>query len=255
MVELWNSEQYEELYLQTKELLSENAFDKTYLKFFGYSSYALGYWQPDENERERFLNDAIISLRRLSLFEKNTISSNYAFILGKAYFHSNQYEKSIEYLEQAQEVDRYNPGINEYLITLYDATTQVGKLESVLDNLYGESKLSEYARARVYMMKKEYARANEAFSKFISKYDSSNRLVYQSIIQQARILYVMEEFDSALDVLHQVTDDNPADISALNLLGDVYLSVGDEQLARFYWREVLTISPENQEAISKLRGT
>ncbi len=252
LVSLWNTENFEELYAAAKEILEQDPFNKAALQFYGYAALMLGYWHPDETEKEFLIEESIVTLRRLMLLNKKNISGEHAYMLGKAYFYLQHYNRSLEYLEASYERNYQSEDIDEYLITLYDVTEQGDKLAQLAKRANGEGDIYIYATGRASMLENNFEQATEIFS-LLSANTMDLMIKRLASVQLARIYYETSDFSEATKILHTLLDSNPVDTEVLHLLGDTHGASDDLEAARYYWREVLRLEPHNREVINKLK--
>ena len=60
-------------------------------------------------------------------------------------------------------------------------------------------------------------------------------------------MYVMGEYDNAVEHLEKAVEAAPADATINEHLGDVYWQVGRTNEARFQWERALTLDPEEDQ--------
>jgi superkiller protein 3 len=61
-------------------------------------------------------------------------------------------------------------------------------------------------------------------------------------------------YDEAEAVFREILDANPDSADAHYFLGNIFEARGDEEQARFQWREAFEIDPNHAEALRKLQN-
>lgn len=71
-------------------------------------------------------------------------------------------------------------------------------------------------------------------------------------LESAKKLFGAQEYNDAIGLLEEVTEEQPSNVEAWLLLGDCYSSLGKDKKAIRPYQEVIRIKPEHADAIFRL---
>jgi len=87
---------------------------------------------------------------------------------------------------------------------------------------------------------------------FILMFTLTSRALADENFESARKLFNAGEYNDAIGLLEEVTEEQPSNVEAWLLLGDCYSSLGKDKKAIRPYQEVIRIKPEHADAIFRL---
>jgi len=218
ILRLWNSGEYEQVFLSSKDALFKKPTDNFLLTINGFSAFQLGISQINSQNMISFIDECIFSLRKALINKESKDDGRLYYVLGKAYgYKGNEYsDLAVKYLLMSDNAGFTAPDIPEYLGLAYAA--------------FGD-----------------YRNSVTAFSKAFSADTEPSDALLLSI---ARSYTEMEEYDTAAGYLKrciEISQDSNSIIIARLLLGEIYRLTGDYNDAETQYYTVLSDFGENAE--------
>ena len=183
------------------------------------------------------------SVVKEQLSKKNKVpkkaKANYFFMLGELAYKEGNYKNSLKYYERAAKIEqRPAKYLRSKLVNLYlsngeleNATNQLelipfDSLEFPLKQLKGE----------IYAMQDSYTEAETVFHSIVSESGSHTEI---SHIMLASIYVQQDKLDSAIEVLGQLTNNNPSSVLGQYYSGLARLLKGDKESAVSHYLQAL----------------
>ncbi|MDC7221450.1 MAG: tetratricopeptide repeat protein [Spirochaetales bacterium] len=253
--ELWAGNHYSEIKYLCETQLSDDPFDGESLFFNGASSFYMAISMVSLEDKIKYLESALISLRRNLLTQNIIYEKETYYLLGKTYLHLGAYysDLAIEYLLKARSLGYVNEDIDEYLAISY---SRLGEYTLSIDYLSNMAKerptpsiylkmgqdafnMGQYDLSRDYLL--------EAIK--ISPYDPIRQ---DALLKLGELYFTIKNWGEAEKVLSQYLeiDYNNADVHFK--LGEVYHYLGDEVSARREWHRTERLDPHHREALLRL---
>lgn len=256
----WEEKDYNSVYDVSGNLLEKNPLQNKALTFRGFSCFFLALSQTDLTLTQNFLEECINCLRiAMRNSSKNSLSQIY-YMLGKAYFHKNDFSNfhyysdlAIKYLCKAQELGYNSSDIPEYLGLSY---AELGETELSIKSftealLVNESDELLLAIAQQYYKFKKANTAKQYLYK-INQESSNELLVLKSRILLAQIYIDENKYEDALSEFESVLSKDANSADAYYGVGVIYEKQGDMAKARAEWRKALRVQVNHPGALSKM---
>lgn len=256
MYSLWVSAEYEELFELSAELLDDRPMDPMALVMNGFAGFQVAFARAGSEERSVLLEESLQSLRKALLTEPADFAGQIHYVLGKIYYHKGRayYDLSIDYLEQSIELGYSALDQFEYLALAHSELAQYGESARYLlraIELNPEPSLYKTLADTYYIMD-EYDLAISFYRQTLRATDDAV-LVQSTRLSLAEVFLLQEELDDAEEQIRTVLDANEQSADAHFLLGEVLFARGNEELARFQWREARRIDPNHADALVSLQ--
>ena len=271
LLQLWEAQEYKEVYNQSKLILASRPLDCFFLTMFGFSAYQLAVSQISSQEASGYFDDCIKALRKALLLEDAENDGRLYYVLGKAYsYKGDSYtDLTIKYLEKAREISYNAADIPEYLGLAYasigDYRSSVAVFSEALEPLSGTDGISDgnaevkaapsgillFSIAKSYFALGDSAMARLYLQHCISS-SRDSRIVFLARLLLAEDLINSGDYDSAEKHIRDILSETGENAEALFLLGEVYASQGNNTRARSQWRRVLEIDPVHANARARL---
>ena len=255
----WKSYDYESVYETSKGILRSSPFNNAALTYHGYAAFYLGVSSLDKMNEQNYLDEAINSLRLALLDAQNSLKSQLAYMLGKAYFYKNTVSSyyyadlAVKYLELAKARGYKADDIAEYLGLSYAALGMtMDSIASFTEALLvRESDTLLFSIAEQYHKAGQNAAAEQYLFRVIKECDDEN-LVLQSRMLLGSIYIAENKYREATEEFLSVLEKNENSADAHYKLGILYEKQGDMVKARSEWRNALRIQVNHRGALEKL---
>jgi tetratricopeptide (TPR) repeat protein len=252
--ELWRDRLYDEIIARADASLKSEPLAPQALAYRGFSYFYKAAAEGNLEERIPYLDESIVSLRRLMLVRDNPWPLETDYVLGKAYYHKGKYyyDLSLHYLQLALAGGFQAGDIYEYLglgATQLERTEEgLGYFQKALQGnptdllllMIGQSyhELGKLAESEEYLLRalnKTEDPAIEAKCRFLL----------------AQMYFDRKEYFKAETEYLAVLARDPSSAEAHFYLGEIYAALNDKVKARAEWRKTLLIDPSHYGA--KLR--
>jgi tetratricopeptide (TPR) repeat protein len=254
LAELWRDRLYDELIARADASLKSEPLQAAPLAYRGFSYFYKAVSEGNLEERIPFLDESILSLRRLALARVNPWPLETDYVLGKAYYHKGKYfyDLSLHYLQRALAGGFQAEDLYDYLGL---AATQLERNEEGL-GYFQKALAANPTDLLLLMIGQSYhslGRLGESEEYLLR---ALNKTEDPDIEAKCRFLLAQMYFDRAdyfkaekeyLAVLAR----NPDSAEAHFYLGEIYAKLNDKVKARAEWRKTLLIDPSHYGA--KLR--
>lgn len=164
---------------------------------------------------------------------------------------------AIEYQKSAK-LDHSAP-MPHLRLAAYDV--RAGRIEQALKHLkivvklQPESSQAHYLLALIYSTQKKYSLATAEYETILKLASRDNPNNFEIHAYLAQLYYAQQRFPQAIEQLNQILLFNPKNVSALFLLGSVYLDLDQSQKAKENFRKALSIEPNHDGALNSLAYT
>lgn len=261
----WNSsdeEKYLNIYNDGKSLLQKDPFNNTVLVYYGYSCFYLAVGQTDSSAMQKYLEEAINSLRLALYNAKEGTKPQIYYMLGKSYFYMNKIspnfyaDLTIENLNNALHSGYEAHDIYEYLGMSYaalDMTTEsIAAFSEAL--LVRESYNLLVSIAEQYKKNGQKLLSKQYLFRVISECQDE-ALIERCHILLGNILLEEEAYEEARKEFEEVLKINQNSGDANYGIGVIYEKEGNIAKARAQWRTALKLQANHQGALNKLSET
>jgi tetratricopeptide (TPR) repeat protein len=249
--ELWRDRLYDEIIARTDAALKAEPLAPSSLAYRGFSYFYKAVSEGNLEERIPYLDEAIVSLRRLQLARSNPWPLETDYVLGKAYYHKGKYyyDLSLHYLQRALAGGFQAGDIYDYLglaatqlelpeqgLAYFQKALEINPTDLLL-LMIGQNyhDLGEVAESEEYLLRalnKTEDPAIEAKCRFLL----------------AQMYFDRKEYFKAEKEYLAVLDKDPNSAEAHFYLGEIYAALGDRVKARAEWRKTLIIDPSHYGA-------
>ncbi|MDP8221484.1 MAG: tetratricopeptide repeat protein [Candidatus Stygibacter frigidus] len=178
---------------------------------------------------------------------KNTQAFYY---LGAISYIERNYDKAIEYFQQAHELDPTNDDILNQLSIVYTKTEMYEEAVAALEKMsdYSENPKIGMRVAQLYRDIEYYDMAQEAYENVIALTDTMD-LAYQEL---GNLLFDLEYYDEALPYLEEASIRFPEDNALNKKLATAYKKTGKIENAIKQYNDLIASNPDNLKAYYNL---
>lgn len=171
--------------------------------------------------------------------------------LGLSHFENSEPDKAINYLEQASKLKHDPVKLNFAFGKIHYAQKDFEKAKNFFhDVLYlnPDHIDSLLHLGMIYFITKDFKQSDTMLDKALSLSQKDSF----GIRFIASELYGYEFYSEALKLLEQSKDQFPHDIELLSILAKIYYNVGKKEKSISYWKDILSINPQYQEALKAI---
>lgn len=256
LFDLWNERRFEELIEASDTILEQSPLDSTALALRGFAFFYRAMDEIDVEERQALLSFAVQDLRRALLNHSHPLRVQINYVLGKTYFHRGQYyqDLALESLQTARDggmdpVDSY-----EYMGLAARALGRVDEAVGYFTIAVERSRqpIHVLTLAETLMEDQRWSEAEHYF-RLAAESSEETVLRQQALLSLGRVMRLTERYSEALEIYLAVVEENPSSAEARFGMGEVYLALGDNDRARFEWREAVRRNPNHIESLQRLR--
>ncbi|MFW5796408.1 MAG: tetratricopeptide repeat protein [Alkalispirochaeta sp.] len=256
IVELWNTGQYDGLLDEAEERLDEFPLDETALALRGFTRFYLAMQEVNEEQRQTLLNGTVVDLQRVLLLDEPEMEGEVHYVLGKAFFHRGRffYDAAIEKLLIAREMGVHQLDLLEYLAL---ASDELGRSSDAIAFFreaieMGDEAVHKVNLADILIEEGRHDEAEELLDDTIE--GTSDVVVLQHALDSLGRSYRRQErWEDALDAYRRLLEVNESSVRARFGLGETYLAMGENNLARYEWREAVRLDPNHIESLQRLQ--
>ncbi len=255
LLEYWNNHQYSEILSITQNNLESNPMEPNSLLFTGLSAYYLALSQISVQEERFYLNLAIVALRKLLILESVPKKEIVYYTLGKSYLLKGKYyaDLSLKYLQNSRDMGYESSDTYEHMGEAYSI---LGNFEKSIE--YYEQALTYYDSDRLYLKIAEdcfnygkYEKSADYYNILISE-TKDESLKKKGLFQLGKLYYDIKNLSMARDTFIQLNELDPTGVEAHFLLGEVYFYLDQFGDARSEWHKTLRLDPEHRGARLRL---
>ena len=262
LLQLWDSSDFEALYLVSAEQLVQKPLDYFILTLHGFSSYQLAMAQINSFNMLKFIDDSIWSLRKAMLFNEGRYDGRIFYVLGKAYYYkgTGYGDLAVKYLEKARLIGFYSRDISEYLGLAYASIQDYrSSVEAFSRSLTSSadpdasppSDTLLLAIAGSYIALGEDDSAQPYLVRILDTSRDSN-VIFSARLNLGEILARKGDLIGAESLYVKVIEEGGENSEAHFLLGELYNARGEPVRARAEWRRAIQIDPSHRLARSRL---
>lgn len=256
LADLWNSGDIEGALRESRNATQVLPFDDYYLSIEGIASYYMGLNAQDEENRQQFFEESVISLRKaLAVGVPAKMRAEIYYVLAKAYYQKGDpwFDMAERYFLMAKDQGSKEEDIPQYLAIVYagrkDYAQAAEWFELALKNDSSDALLLSAAITYTNVGQKEKAQT------LLTRLESSASDA--KIRLKAKLLLAQDsldagDIDAALQRFQEVLKDDPLNVDAWYGLGLVYSKQNDQLGARAAFRKVVQIDPYHAEARQRL---
>jgi len=257
MLQYWNAENFEKVYILSKNALIDKPVDYFFLTINGFSAYQLGISQINNQDKLFFINECIISLRKALLLKEAANDGRIHYVLGKAYYYkgSDFSDLAIKYLEKANQLSHDAADIPEFLGLSY---AMAGDYRSSVEAftrafLPGTTPSDNLllSIARSYIALNEFTMAEGYLRRCIDTSPDSNSVIIARFLL-AEIYMNSGNFENAQIQYYSILSDSGENAEVRFQLGELYNLAGDTTRARAEWRLAVRQDPTHARARTRL---
>ncbi len=255
-LELWNRAEYESVIEVTSAHLAEYPIDGTALALRGFARFYRAVEIVDAETRQELLIGAVRDLRRTLLTEPDTLLPEIHYVLGKAYFTLGTffYDQAIVELEQALTLGIDQLDLLEYLalsnreLGRYDDS--IGYFEAAIER--NNEIVHRLALADLLIGIQRNPEGDRLLRRVIDDTDDST-LLQHAYLSLGQSLRGQNRTEEAIESYGQLLEINASSAEAHYGLGETWLILGENERARFYWREAIRLDPNHIESLQRLQ--
>ncbi|MFP4329869.1 MAG: tetratricopeptide repeat protein [Spirochaetaceae bacterium] len=256
LYELWRAGERDALIAAADEALETRPMQPDALALRGFARFYAGMASNDTQERETLLGESIADLRRALLVDNPPMRGELHYILGKAYFHRGPffYDLAVEELRESMDRGLRREDMFEYLavasVDLGRSEEAVGYLQEALE--VNPTAILYHTLGTTLLGMDRFDEAERALEEAVALSDDSF-LLEQSRLTLGDIYRITGDLDRAEGQYRMVLEENSRSADAHFALGEVYYERGDNESARFEWREAFRIDPNHLDALQRLQ--
>jgi tetratricopeptide (TPR) repeat protein len=254
LAELWQDRLYDEIISRADQRLKGEPLAAEALAYRGFSYFYKAVSEGNLEDRIPYLDESIVSLRRLPLAKTNPWPLESDYVLGKAYYHKGKYyyDLSLYYLQRAL-AGGYQAG------DLYDylglAATQLERVEEGLGYFQKalEVNPTDLLLLMVGQSYRDLGRLQEAEEYLLRALNKTDDPAIEAKCRflLAQMYFDRKEYFKAEKEYLAVLARDPNSAEAHFYLGEIYAGLNDTVRARAEWRKTLLLDPSHYGA--KLR--
>lgn len=256
--ELLDSSNYEELFNRSSDELAKEPSSMYWLKLRGLSAYQNAVKLLNEKSEDSeliniYLDQAIISLKKMLILDNESEREMIEILLGKAYYVKGRFfmDSSIFHFKNALSLigstetsfDKYQIQPNLRIISYYlgSAYAEIGDFENSIDyfsQIEGEDKSQLHIAVSYYNMK-NYLKAYEQLEDIIISTTDSN-LKNSCLNWKAKIYFEEGKYDKSIEIYEKLADEFPNSPDPLYQIGLTYYKMNNKVKARAFFRKATT---------------
>ncbi|MFW5806213.1 MAG: tetratricopeptide repeat protein [Spirochaetota bacterium] len=255
--DLWEEGRFEAIIERARQVLGETPLDESGLVLGGFAYFYEGVNQVAEEDKREYLKRAVVLLRKALVLRHTPLEEQVHYVLGKAYYHRGEfyYDLSVDHMQRAVEMGYVADDTYEYLGMAF---AHLGRFEESVESFEAAlernpSALLQLTIAETYMKSGRHSEAEPYLREAMTAADD------RFLEEQARFMlgevYIEEDrLEEAEEQFEHIIDSNEKSAEAHYQLGRVYDLMGDEERARFEWRETIRIDANHAGALTSLQG-
>ena len=255
-IELWNAARYDEVIDVATEQLAQYPLDATALALRGFSRFYLAVQAVESERRHTLLVGSVQDLRRILLVEDPDLEDQIHYVLGKAYFHRGRYfyDAAIDQLEAARQEGLIQLDLLEYLALASRDIGRVDEAERYFREAIetGDEAIHKVSLAGMLVEQERFLDADRLLDDAIAQTEDVT-LLQDALILLGESLRNQARHEEAIGVYRRLLEVNESSAEAHFGIGEVYLAEGEQDQARFEWREAIRLDPNHIESLQRLQ--
>jgi len=255
-LELWNSKDYEGVIERTSVQLDEYPLDETALSLRGFSRFYLAVQMVETEQKQQLLIGAVRDLRRALLHEDPALAPEIHYVLGKTFFTMGSffYDEAIRELEKARALGLDQLDLLEYLAIASENLRRYDDAVAYFEAAIARNNeaIHKVSLADLLIDLERYEYAEDLLSDAIDA-DPDNTLLQHAYLSRGRLYRAVGDYDAAVSEYESLLEINSSSAEAHFGLGETWLALGDNERARFEWREAIRLDPNHIESLQRLR--
>lgn len=256
IVDLWNSGEYAALIEVADMRVEDYPLDETALSLRGFARFYLAMQEVNEERTQELLIGSVQDLHRVLLLEEPRLEPEIRYILGKAFFHRGVffYDSAIEQLTEARSLGVNQLDLLEYLALasreLRLTDDAIAFFEDAIE--VGDEAVHKVNLADLLLEEQRFLEADRLLEEV--RAGNADVAVMQHALESAgRSFRMQERWDDAIAMYNELLEINESSVAAHYGLGETYLGMGDNNLARYEWREAVRLDPNHIESLQRLQ--
>lgn len=253
---LWREGRYDQVVTVTTEQLSAFPLDPTALSLRGFARFYLSLDAVDTDRRRELLVGSIRDLRRALLVPEPELLGEIRYILGKAYFHRGEffYDAAVVQLEAARAAGIERLDLLEYLALASRDLLRFERAEEYFRAAIelGDEAIHRITLATMLIEQGRFLDADDLLLEAVEDTDDAT-LLQDALLTLGRSYRAQERYEDAIGVYRDILEINPSSAEAHYGTGEVYLALGEQDQARFEWREAIRLDPNHIESLQRLQ--
>ena len=252
---LWQKGDYLSVLSITDSNLDQNPMDAHSLFFRGLASYYTAISQISAEDESLYLNNAIVSLRKLLIRPDAPKREMIYYVLGKSYLMKGRYyaNTALEYLQMARDAGYENTDTFEFMGEAYSI---LGDFQKSIE--YYEKALNTNNSDRLYLKIAEdcfnfgeYNKSAVYYNELLNRTNDES-LKKKGLFQLGKLYYDIGNFKMAKVTFQKLNEIDPGVAESHFMLGETYFYLNDNTEARKEWHRTLRIDPEHRNARLRL---
>lgn len=177
------------------------------------------------------------------------------YIMGNIYDLNSDSQKALVEYRKSSKFDRQQP-MPHLRIAAYDV--RMGRAEEAIQHLKlvlklrPESYQAHYLLALIYSAQKKYSLASKEYETILKMASNTNPENFEIHTYLAQLFYAQHKYPQAIEQVNQILQFQTKNVSALFLLGAIYLDSGDKEKAKENFRQALALEPDHDESLNSL---
>lgn len=253
---LWNAGDFEGVIERTGAQLADYPLDETALSLRGFARFYLAVQMVDNEQKQLLLIGAVQDLRRALLLDDPALEPEIHYVLGKTFFTMGSffYDEAVKELEKASALGFDQLDLLEYL-AIASASLQryddaVGYYEAAIAR--NNEAIHKISLADLLIDLERYEYADTLLVEAIAA-EPDNTLLQHAFLSRGRLFRARGDYDAALATYESLLEINSSSAEAHYGLGETLLALGENERARFEWREAIRLDPNHIESLQRLR--
>ena len=252
---LWQKGDYLSVLSITDSNLDQNPMDAHSLFFRGLASYYTAISQISAEDESLYLNNAIVSLRKLLIRPDAPKREMIYYVLGKSYLMKGRYyaNTALEYLQMAHDAGYENTDTFEFMGEAYSI---LGDFQKSIE--YYEKALNTNNSDRLYLKIAEdcfnfgeYNKSAVYYNELLNRTNDES-LKKKGLFQLGKLYYDIGNLKMAKVTFQKLNEIDPGVAESHFMLGETYFYLNDNTEARKEWHRTLRIDPEHRNARLRL---
>ena len=116
----------------------------------------------------------------------------------------------------------------------------------------GDEAIHRVTLADILIGEGRYSEADALLSRAIDQTEDTT-ILQDALLSLGRSYRLQERFDESIDVYQRILEINESSAEAHFGIGEVYLAQGEQDRARFEWREAIRLDPNHIESLQRLQ--
>ncbi len=187
-------------------------------------------------------NEAKTILKRLISMHPNSLAGHLA--LGRYYYQEDNYDNAIEQFEKTLQLVPHLPIAIFYLGLIYQKKELYYEAIKCYQNAIKHNEVEAEFHNNIgffYIKRNELVEAKHEFEKALEQ----KPMLKEALVNLADLMFITGSYEDALRYYQRATKLNPSNGYIYYQLGNCYMKLDDNKLARLAWERSLDLSPNN----------